>query len=619
MPEKQPKKPVSTLLESLPHQPGIYVFRDAAGKPLYVGKAKDLRRRVASYFGSAAGAGSPRITRMLRRMRDFDFVVTGSETEALLLEDNFIKRHRPPYNVMMRDDKSYPYVAITLNEEFPRVMITRGPHRAGVKYYGPFASAGKVREIMDLLGKIFPYRKCRGPQPGRRSGSPCLNYHIGLCLAPCVGKIDRGSYREIIGRVEQVLEGRTEGLAEELRREMESAADDHRYEEAAVLRNRLHALEHLLERQQASAIGLQSLDVIGAIIEDDIASIQLMQVRDGALSDRRSFFLNNASGEPEEAVLEQFLIHYYSTPIGIPAEVVLPPWFADASYVAGFLSRRKGSRVEARPARRQKRRDLYEMAVRNAALALKQEQLREEDRRQRPLQALAGLKEALKLPRRPRRIECFDISNTGGEHPVASMVVFEEGLPRPELYRKFAIRSISGPDDFAAMAEVVSRRFGGRDGHAGEDESFAVRPDLLMVDGGAGQVSAASGALKALGVKAPVIGLAKRQEEIYLPGRPRPLKLADDAPALILLRRIRDEAHRFAIAYHRQRRGRQISSSILDGLPGIGPARKKAILKHFGSPDLFLAAGRDELEAVPGLPAKVAREVHAYVHRLGQV
>lgn len=619
MPDKYLTSHPRKQLKSLPHKPGIYVFRDADGKPLYVGKAKDLRRRVASYFGSGVDQGGPRIRRMLKRMRDFDFVVTGSETEALLLEDNFIKRHRPPFNVMMRDDKSYPYVAVTVNEEFPRVMITRKPHRPGVNYYGPFTGAGRVREIMDLLGRIFPYRKCRGPRPGRRSGSPCLNYHIGLCLAPCVGKVDSETYRAIIDRVEQVLQGRTDGLEDELSREMQEAAARQRFEEAAVLRNRLHALKHLLEHQQASAIGLDSLDVIAISVEDDLASIQLLQVRDGLLSDRRSFYLKNASGEPEEAVLEQFIIHYYSTPIGIPAEVVVPPGFADTGYLADFLSRRKGSRAEVRPARRQKRRDLYDMAYRNAVLALRQEQLRAEERRDRPLKALTGLKEALRLPRRPLRIECFDVSNTNGEYPVASMVVFSEGLPRPELYRKFAIRGTAGPDDFAMLAEAVSRRFSGRDDGDGDDESFTVHPDLVMVDGGAGQVSAVSGALAALGVKVPVIGLAKRFEDIYRTAQLRPLRLADDSPALLLLRRIRDEAHRFAIAYHRQRRGRQVSSSILDGIPGIGPARKKAILRHFGSPERFLVAGRDELETVPGLPAKVAREVHAYVHKLGQI
>ncbi|MEK6537382.1 MAG: excinuclease ABC subunit UvrC [Actinomycetota bacterium] len=636
------------LLASLPDSPGVYVFREAGGKVLYVGKAKSLRKRVMSYFRqSSLMEDNPRISRMLRRMRDFDFVVTGSETEALLLESNFIKHHRPPFNVMLRDDKSYPYVAITLDEKFPRVMITRKRHRSGVAYFGPFASAGKVREIIDLLGRIYPYRKCRGPEPGRRTGSPCLNYHIGLCLAPCVGKIDADNYRRMINKIERLLTGKSEGLAEELREAMESAASGQRYEEAAILRNRLSALDHLLEKQQTSAIGIDSLDVIGVHAEGDAANLQVLRVRDGSLSDRRGFFLQNVAGESETEIIEQFMIHYYSTPIGLPAEVVMPESFTRQDVLREFLSELKGSLVDVRPAVRGKRRKLAEMALRNARLAFEQDRLREEELKSRPAKAMADLKKELALRRIPRRIECYDISNIAGEHPVGSMVVFGEGVPQPGHYRKFAIRDVVGPDDFAMMAEGLRRRFSGQAdektklpgavaaGKIGDaissddsfdarpdlisDISFDARPDLIVVDGGAGQVSAAAGALAAAGLKGvPVIGLAKRLEEIYRSGQAQPLRLGQDSPALSLLQRIRDEAHRFAITYHRQRRDRAMTGSILDGIPGIGPARKKAILTHFGSPERFLAASRDELEAVPGLPDKVAREVYAFVHKFGQ-
>lgn len=634
------------LLASLPDSPGIYVFRDGAGKVLYVGKAKSLRKRVMSYFRKAGPTGDNlRIARMLKRMRDFDFVVTSSETEALLLESNFIKHHRPPFNVMLRDDKSYPYVAITIDERFPRVMITRKSHRPGVVYFGPFANAGMVREIIELLGKIYPYRKCRGTEPGRRTGTPCLNYHIGLCLAPCAGKVDEATYRQMIKRVELLLSGESDGMAEEIQEAMEEAAASQQYEEAASLRNRLRALEHLLEKQQATATGLDSLDVIGIHTEGDSASVQLLQVRDGSLSDRQGFFLKNTSGEEAADILEQFMIHYYSSPIGLPAEVVVPPGFDRTDSVRELLSGLKGSRVEVRPAVRGRRRELQTMAEQNAVLAFEQDRLREEEMKARPVKALAGLKQELGLKKIPRRIECYDISNTAGEHPVGSMVVFEEGLPVPAHYRKFAIRDVEGPDDFASMAEVLRRRFtrGGADpaspgklastaepASPGEptgsiemaasvDPSFSARPDLIIVDGGAGQVSAAAGALAAAGIKdIPVIGLAKRFEEIYMMGNPRPLRLPGDSPALGLLQLVRDEAHRFAITFHRQRRGRAVTSSILDGLPGIGPSRKRAILAHFGSPERFLAASRDELEAVPGLPAKVAREVYAFVHKFGQ-
>ena len=381
------------LLGSLPDSPGIYVFRGAGGKVLYVGKAKSLRKRVMSYFRKAGPVeDNPRIARMLAGVHDFDFVVTATETEALLLESNFIKHHRPPFNVMLRDDKSYPYVAVTLNEKFPRVMITRKPHRPGVAYFGPFASAGKVREIIEMLGKIYPYRKCRGPEPGRRTGTPCLNFHIRLCLAPCDGRIDSITYRQMINKIERLLSGQSGGLADEIRGAMAAAAADQRYEEAALLRNRLRALDHLLERQKMSATGLESLDVIGIHAEGDAANVQVLQVRDGSMSDRRSFFLQNVSGETETAILEQFIIHYYSTPIGLPSEVLVPTSFSDVVTLQEFLSELKGARVEVRKAVRGKRREFTAMAAQNARLAFEQDRLREEEHKSRPGKALADLK-----------------------------------------------------------------------------------------------------------------------------------------------------------------------------------------------------------------------------------
>lgn len=631
------------MLVSLPDKPGVYVFRDARGKVLYVGKGKSLRKRVMSYFHKSAEQ-SLRTTHLVRRIRDFDFVVTANETEALLLEANFIKHHRPPYNVMLRDDKSYPYVAITLEEDFPRVLFTRKPHRPGVAYFGPFVSAGRLRETLDLLGKIFPYRKCRGVQPGRHSGSPCLNYHIGRCLAPCDGRVDRAAYRQLIHKVERLLAGHPEGLVDEMRNAMRQAAAEQRFEEAAFMRNRLQALEHLLEKQYAMATGLYSLDAIGIHVEGEGANVQVLQVRDGNLVNRRNFFLKNVAGEPVEDILEQFLIHYYATPIGLPHEVVLPPGFAAVEEIQGLLSEQKGSRVEVRTGVRGKRRQLSLMAQRNADMAFEQDQLRQADKHGRPARALLELKEILDLPDIPHRIECYDISNIGGGHAVGSMAVFVEGLPETSQYRRFAIRQVAGPDDFAMMSEVLSRRFAHGEaagepeapGEGGEvtapevqveaavkqkeeDTSFASRPDLILVDGGAGQVSAATAALRYAGQEGiPVAGLAKKFEEIYQPGRRPPLRMPADSPALSLLIRLRDEAHRFAVTYHRQKRDKAAKVSILDGIPGIGPARKRAILTHFGSPERFLAATSDELEAVPGLPGRVAREIYAYVHKLGQ-
>ena len=609
------------LLKKLPDQPGIYVFRDDSGRVLYVGKAKSLRKRVISYFQK----GSPRdanlrIAQMVKRINDFDFVATGSESEALLLEANFIKHHRPLYNIDLRDDKSYPYVAVTLDEKFPRVVVTRKPHRPGVAYFGPFANAGMVRDTIELLGKVFPFRKCRGTNPGRHTGSPCLNYHIGLCLAPCDSKVSATDYRTMINRVVWLLSGRPEGIVEDMKQAMAAAAAAQRYEEAALLRDRLRALEHLLEKQQASATGLASADVLGIHAEGEFANVQVLQVRDGMLSDRQSIFLKNVGGETDTFILEQFILRYYATPIGLPSEIVVPAGFTKTETIADFLSEQKGVRVTVRTGVRGKRRELAAMADRNAGLAFEHDRLRDKEKKSRPAQALAELKKVLGLVATPARIECFDISNFGAAHPVGSMVVFVHGEPRPEQYRKFSVRRDSGPDDITMMAEVVGRRFA-RLGEADSlpDDSFSRRPDLVVVDGGAGQVSAAAGILEVRGIEGvPVIGLAKRFEEICLPYRKEPLRLPLESMALGLLKNLRDETHRFAINFHRQRRDREISSSILDSIPGIGPARKRAILEHFGSPDRFMAASRDELEAVPGLPNKVARELYAYVHKLGR-
>lgn len=612
---------IARLLESLPDEPGIYVFRDESGRVLYIGKAKSLRKRVMSYFRDAGPAGdSVRMKRMLKRIHDFDFVVTASETEALLLEANFIKHHRPAYNIILRDDKSYPYVAITLNEEFPRVMVTRKPHRSGVTYFGPYTSAGKVREMLDILGKVFPYRKCRGVTPGRQSGTPCLNFHIGRCLAPCDGRVTAEDYRAMINSVVALLSGRSEGLSDRMREEMEKAAERQDYEVAAILRNRLNALEHLTERQKASAIGVDSMDVVGIYREGDSANVQVLQVRDGSLSDRQSFFLKNVAGESETVVLEQFIIQYYNEAIGYPVSLIMPAGFRKNQVLSEYLSAKKGFHVEVKIAQRGKRRELAAMAGENARLAYRQDQLREEDRKGRPSRSLAELKEALGLAFLPVRIECYDISNIGGDQAVGSMVVFEGGLPKPDHYRRFFIQESGEPDDFAMLSQVLARRFTRQQLEMNSrDPSFLAVPDLIVVDGGAGQVSAVSGALAAIGVnRLTVIGLAKRFEEVYQATEPEPLRLPPDSEALVLLRQIRDEAHRFAVNYHRKRRDKAFTSSVLDGIPGIGPARKRAILEHFGSPDRFMAATRDELEAVPGLPEKVAREAYAYVHRFSQ-
>jgi excinuclease ABC subunit C len=609
---------------ALPDSPGVYLFKDAQGRTLYVGKAKSIRKRVASHFTSHPHTRTAE--EFLSKVESIDFVATANEAEALLAEQNFIKQYRPPYNIRLRDDKSYPYIGISLDERFPRVYFTRERHRAERAYFGPFSNAKRVRETLDLLGKLFPYRTCDGPEPGRASGSPCLDYYIKRCQAPCVDYVGEAEYRANIDAIVGFLSGRYRAIERELEERMQEAAADQEFERAAAFRNRLRAVRSLFERQRVANETVGTLDVIAVAVDGTDANAQVFQVRDGVLADRQSFYLENRAARNEGEVAEEFTIQYYSTSLSIPAEIVGPPSLAQDEALRGLLTERRDGPVELRHARRGEKRRLYELAERNARLALEQDKLRAERRRQQRVDALNDLRGALQLDALPVRIECFDISNLGPAHTVASMVVFEGGAPKKSDYRRFKIRKLEGrQDDFAAMGEVLSRRLGqfleqrDRSPHdPTRDASFAALPGLIVIDGGKGQLAsgvAALGELIEQGVA--VISLAKRLEEIYLPGRKRPLLLPRESSALQLLQRIRDEAHRFAIEHHRIRRDRSMKASILDDLPGVGPARKRTLLRHFGSPERFLGASREELEAVPGLPGKVARQIHEQLNKTG--
>jgi len=626
----------------LPNEPGVYRFLDEAGDVLYVGKAKALRKRVVSYFGKAHDA---RITEMVARARDVECVVTRSEREALLLEDNFIKEFRPPFNLRLRDDKSYPFIEITLTEEWPRVRFTRERHVPGNLYFGPYSSAKKVRETLELIGRIFPYRKCPGAKPGRRSGTPCLQHFINRSLAPCDDRVSREEYLRVVEQVTDFLRGRLREVARHIERDMTEAAAHQEFEKAALLRDRLEAVRHVQERQAVEHEGGGSFDVVGLYQGDPGGNLQVFRVRDGALVDRQTFFVENAAGRETATVLEEFLLDYYREGVTIPTQVITDLGKDDALDVAALLGGRRGSRVEVRRAQRGVKRRLWELAQRNAALAAEAETERLQHRRESRELALQGLRDALGLPALPLRIECYDISNLGEAHPVGSMVVFEAAVPKKAHYRKFAVREVSGQDDCAMMREVLLRRFrrreenavgdgnGGRSGGTGGegvadggeadrqgsyDESFARLPDLVVIDGGKGQLAAATAALDERGLELPVVGLAKRREEVFVPGRPSPVELPPDEPASLLLQRIRDEAHRFALAFHRQRRGGAVTkTSIFDELPQVGPVRRRRILEHFGSPERFVAASREDLEQVPGLPARVAREIYAQLHKAG--
>jgi len=653
-------KKLAEQRRELPDSPGVYVFRNRAGDALYVGKANSIRKRVASHFagkGGGRGSGMGGTAELIDRTESIEFLVTENEPEALLAEQSFIKRYRPRFNIRLRDDKSYPYVGVSLDEDFPRVYFTRERHRPNRAYFGPFSSAKRVRETLDLLGKLFQYRTCEGAEPGRRSGVPCLDYYIKRCQAPCVGYIDKDEYRGNIDRIVGFLSGRYREIARDLDQKMTEASEAQDFERAALFRDRLNAVQSMMERQQVAGGSMGSADLIAVAVEGNDANAQVFQVRDGVLAERQGFYLageDEAAGDDRDPgeVAETFLLQYYGAAPSVPGRVIVGPELKGRTTVlADALNSQRDSQVEVRIASRGDLRRLRELAEKNAKLALAQDKLRREHRRQQRVETLASLQEALGLERVPVRIEGFDISNLGETHTVASMVVFEGGAPKKSDYRKFGIRGEDGngsgpgaapdtggrasarpdsrgrsrPDDYASMQEVLARRIGRYMQQADisphdsdRDASFASLPDLIVIDGGKGQLSAGMTVLEPLlerGVA--VVSLAKRIEEVFVPGRSEPILLERGSDALRILQRVRDEAHRFAITFHRGRRDKAMTASVLDGVRGVGPARKRALLRHFGSPDKLLTASRDELEAVPGVPGKLAREIHRQLHRAG--
>jgi excinuclease ABC subunit C len=639
---------------ALPDQPGVYLFRDARGRVIYVGKAKSVRKRVASHFSKAQVVGSPGHAEMVAAVEHIECVVVASEAEALLAEQSFIKQYRPRFNIRLRDDKSYPFIAISLDEDFPRVYFTRERHRGGRAYFGPYSNAKRVRATLEVLAKVFMFRSCTGPEPGRRSGSPCLDYYIKRCEAPCVGYVSRDDYRASIDRVIDFLSGRFTAIERDLEARMRAAAAEEEFEQATLERNRLQAVRSLLERRRVTSEAVGTFDAVAVAVappggtlpagghpEGRIpggtgrqaggreANAQVFQVRDGVLSDRQSFYLANEAERDEAEVAEEFMLQYYGGYTSIPALLIVQRGLGERAPLAEALAVRRGGPVELREAERGEKRRILELAERNALLALDQERLRSERRRQSRVEALEGLQRVLGLDVPPIRIECFDISNLGGTHTVASMVVFEGGAPKKSDYRRFKIHTTEGaPDDFASMAEVLGRRFAQWERQAdisphdgAYDQSFASLPSLVVIDGGKGQLAAGLGPLQGFRERGvAVVSLAKRIEEIFVsdpPTRRTPIVLEHSTPELQLLQRVRDEAHRFAITHHRGRRDKAMTSSLLDELPGVGPARKRALLTHFGSPEAVVQASSEELQAVPGMPAKLGRELYAYLHRAG--
>jgi excinuclease ABC subunit C len=608
---------LASALDKLPDRPGVYLMKDARGDVLYVGKAQSLRNRVRSYWQKQAPGGEVhRIRSVIDRVADVEVTQTDSVSEALLLEANLIKRYRPRFNVRLKDDKSYPYIKVTLADDFPRVERTRKLVNDGSRYFGPYASASSVDESMNLVRRLFPFRTCTIEiRDGERAlQRPCLLYHIKRCQGPCIEAISKDDYRADIEQVELFLEGRQETLVRALRREMDTAAEQTEYERAGALRDKIRAIERTMESQKMAAFARTELDLVGLARQDNQAAVQLFAIRDGKLIGRDVFLLEAAREASDDEVVGSFLEQYYVRAASIPREVYVPTEIPGGLDLEAFLAERRGGPVHLRVPQRGEKRELLALATRNAGETLAREQARWLADQGKTLRALEELAEALNLPAPPHRIECYDISNFQGSESVGSMVVFEDGKPRSGEYRRFRIKSVTGPNDFASHQEVLRRRFRvTRTGDEGAEEARRwSMPDLVIVDGGRGQVSAAAEVLDELGLHdLPLAGLAKEREELFLPGRSDPIVLPATSPALYLVQRLRDEAHRFAITYHRNLRAKRSVRSAFDDLPGVGPKRRRELLKVFGSVKQVRAAPVEQIAAVPGIGPSLAARIKA--------
>jgi excinuclease ABC subunit C len=605
---------LEATLKRLPDRPGVYLMKDARGTVLYVGKAQSLRSRVRSYWQKQALGGEIHLIRsVIDKIADLEYTMTDSVSEALLLEINLVKRFRPRYNVRLKDDKSYPFIKITMAEEFPRVERTRKLPSDGSRYFGPYASASSVDEAMNLIRRLFPFRTCTlDIHEGRKAiERPCLLYHIKRCQAPCVGYISKAGYRTDIDQIERFLEGRQEVVARELTRQMQAASEATEYERAGALRDKVKAIERTMESQKMAAHSTTEEDVLGLARQDAQAAVQLFAVRGGKMIGRDVFLLDAPRESDDATVLAGFVKQYYERATSVPPEVLLPALPDEVADLEAFLAGRRGTAVHFRVPQRGEKRELLELATRNATETLAREHARWLADQGKTLAALEELAEALGLAGIPRRIECYDISNFQGAQSVGSMVVFEDGRPRSGEYRRFRIKEVIGANDFASHQEVLRRRFKRvRSGEEGNEEELRwLLPDLVVIDGGKGQLSAAKAVLDELGYgDLAVVGLAKEREEIFLPERNEPVLLSTTSPALYLMQRLRDEAHRFAITYHRSLRARAATHSAFDDLPGVGPKRRAALLRVFGSAKRVREAPVEQVAAVPGIgPALAAR------------
>ena len=612
------------ILNTLPAKTGCYLMKNQEGQIIYVGKAVNLRSRVRSYYHTSAQE-HPRTRQLVSHITDLEWIVVGSELEALILEMNLIKQHKPRYNVRLKDDKRYPYIKIQWSKPFPKVTVTRYMVEDGSRYFGPYTSVWAVHQTLDVIRRIFPYLTCDRTITGEDRRA-CLYYDIKLCTGPCIGAINQPTYRAMLKDLESFLNGRTDDIVTRLEKDMLQASVQFKYERAAALRDQLKAIQSVVERQKVVfPADYVDSDIIAMARSEREACMQIFFIRGGKLIGREYFLMEGTDDTPNANVLAEFIKQFYDQAPNVPSQVMLPHEVDETKIIEEWLNtRRGGKKVKLLIPKRGQKRDLVKMAAENAADTLSSLQTQWKTNKHRQTQALAELHEALNLPNPPNRIECFDVSNTQGTAIVASMVVFEQGVPSKKHYRRFNIRSVIGPDDFASMEEALTRRFR-RWQNAQEtkatvpgkkhDRSFATLPDLLIVDGGKGQLSRAVNVLDSFGLSeiVPVAGLAKEHEELFLPHKQQSILLHRKSEGLYLVQRIRDEAHRFAITAHRKQRTKLGLASQLDIIPGIGPARRKALLRHFGSINAIRAASEDELADAPKMNVNLAKAVKSHL------
>ncbi len=595
----------------MPAAPGVYLMRDSRGNILYVGKSASLRNRVRSYFGARQKL-TPKLQEMVAQVNDFEFFVTSSEQEALILELNLIKRHQPRYNVMLRDDKTFPYLMISTNEDWPRIQITRRLEENGGRYFGPFASAWSIRHTLKLLKGLFPLRSCTKRITGTEP-RPCLNYHIGHCLAPCTGSVTRREYDDIIRQVTLFLEGRHEKIIRQLKKKMEKAAEALNFEGAAMLRDQIQALDNVIEAQRIATTVKGDQDVIAFATNRDQACVQVFFIRSGKLIGRESFVLRGTYSEEPQQIMTSFVKQFYSANPNIPPLLLLQHPLEDMELIREWLKSKRNGKVSVQVPRRGNRKQLVDIVAENARQGLEQLRIKELSAPSVLSDALKEIEKELNLPRLPSRIETYDISNIQGKDAVGSMVVFEDGKPKPAHYRRFKIKTVEGADDCAMLKEVLNRRFK-KLSDASSEDTWALLPDLVLIDGGKGQLNAATEAMRETGATSvPVASLAKENEEIFIPGRASAIALSRSSPALQLLQRSRDEAHRFALGYYQRVHKKRAFTSAMDGIPGIGDKRKRALMKRFGSVKAIRDAPVEELVTVKGISESLARKIKEYL------